>query len=59
MWEEAGIISLLLLSYGFWRHRKWLKEYFKNWWMQYKIVWFKGDKEKIRAFEEALRWRKK
>jgi len=39
MWTEATIIILVLWVYGFWKHREWLKNYFKNWWWMMKIAW--------------------
>lgn len=44
MWSEATIITLALWAYGFWRYRKWLKNYFKNWWFMMKMSW-KGDRK--------------
>lgn len=39
MWNEAKIVFYVLLVYGFIVRRKWLINYFKNWWEIMKIAW--------------------
>lgn len=42
MLKESAIIMLILMAYGFWRNRKWLKEWSKDFWIQLKIAWDGG-----------------
>jgi len=42
--QFVGLIFLGFLAYGFYKYRKWLKEYFISWWYQMKIAW-KGGKD--------------
>jgi len=41
---DARWLILALFAWGFWNHRKWLKEYFIDWWGQMKAV-LRGGKD--------------
>ena len=40
--NDAAIIILLLMAYGFYINRKYLYKWSKDWWFQFKIAWNGG-----------------